>query len=638
MQPIRSPKHVDRRPLTIAASLLLAVASAVLAAGPGSPQLGPVDGGDAPVTPGGVAAVLANQGAAAERARAARGAYQLAVGDGFAVDVELATTATMTQGDAKPVGVTSRLAGRLTVVVADARADELALLARMDAAAAGTANSAPAAVAALRATLAEGFVVRLGRDGALRGYRFPATATAEHRNLVRTLAQALRAEVGAGAATFTATTADATGVAQVEGEWNDGRTELRRRKLAYTPAGLMTPTVDGRGVLTLDPATGWWDRAEWREAAVVVVAEAKLRIEARAEATAGLVAGSATFGGHVDAFDWGLPWAPASGAGDSDGGADPESIALAGELRGVALRTLFDRMAALLAGGGTDEELHEARRRAIWLLRNDPRALLDLQALAADPTAPAALVAEALSAAGAADTAATQRVLAQLAGERGAPTVRVAALHALFQVGAADAATFAALAAIQADADAPAELHGTSLLLHGALADERARGDAPIADLLARERFAVERGLAVDWLEALGNSGREAVRDAGLRYLASTDVRERAAAVSALRRLADERSLTALAGAATTDDATIVRVRAVDALAMRAGATALATLERVARQDADAMVRSHAVQALAARPEREAAAQTLAQLAASDPSAQVREQAAAAAAALRGKA
>jgi hypothetical protein len=216
--------------------------------------------------------------------------------------------------------------------------------------------------------------------------------------------------------------------------------------------------------------------------------------------------------------------------------------------------------------------------------------------------------------------------------------VRVAALHALFQVGAADAATFAALAAIQADADAPAELHGTSLLLHGALADERARGDAPIADLLARERFAVERGLAVDWLEALGNSGREAVRDAGLRYLASTDVRERAAAVSALRRLTDERSLTALAGAATTDDATIVRVRAVDALAMRAGATALATLERVARQDADAMVRSHAVQALAARPEREAAAQTLAQLAASDPSAQVREQAAAAAAALRGKA
>lgn len=175
-------------------------------------------------------------------------------------------------------------------------------------------------------------------------------------------------------------------------------------------------------------------------------------------------------------------------------------------------------------------------------------------------------------------------------------------------------------------------------MLHGALADERARGDAPIADLLARERFAVERGLAVDWLEALGNSGREAVRDAGLRYLASTDVRERAAAVSALRRLTDERSLTALAGAATTDDATIVRVRAVDALAMRAGATALATLERVARQDADAMVRSHAVQALAARPEREAAAQTLAQLAASDPSAQVREQAAAAAAALRGKA
>ena len=59
MQPIRSPKHVDRRPLTIAASLFLAVAYAVLAAGPGSPQLGPVDGGDAPVTPGGVAAVLA---------------------------------------------------------------------------------------------------------------------------------------------------------------------------------------------------------------------------------------------------------------------------------------------------------------------------------------------------------------------------------------------------------------------------------------------------------------------------------------------------------------------------------------------------------------------------------------------------
>ena len=636
MQPNRAPKNVSRRPLTVAASILLAAVSAILLGGPGGPQLVPVDAGDTLVASGGAEAARAGQGAAAERVRAARGAYQLAAGDGFALDVALTTAATMAQGDAKPVGVTSRLAGRLSVTVAAARADELALRARMDAIEAGAANSAPDAVAALRATLAEGFVVRLGRDGALRGYRFPATATAEHRNLVRTLAHALRAEIGSGAATFTATTADATGTAQVAGEWNDARTELRRRKLAYAPAGAMTPTVDGRGTLTLDPATGWWDRAEWRETAVVVVAEAKLRIEARAEATAELAAGSATFGGAVDAFDWELPWAPAAGAGDSDGGVDPESIALAGELRGVALRTLFDRMAALLAGGGTDEELHEARRRAIWLLRNDPRALLDLQALVADPSAPAALVAEALSAAGAADTAATQRFLAQLAGERCAPSVRVAALHALFQVGAADATTFATLAAIQADADAPVELQGTSLLLHGALADERARGELPIADLLARERVAVERGLVVDWLEALGNSGREAVRDAGLRYLASTDVRERAAAASALRRLGDERSLAALAGVATTDEAAIVRVRAVDALATRAGATALAALERVARQDTDAMVRSHAVQALAARPEREAAAQTLAQLAASDPSAEVREQAAQAAAALRG--
>lgn len=636
MQPIRAAKNVSRRPLAVAASILLAAVSAILVAAPGGPQLAPVDGGEGPVASHGTAAATAGQDAAAERVRAARGAYQLTAGDGFALDVALATTATMAQGDAKPVGVTSRLAGRLAVRVAAARADELALCARMDVAAAGAANSTPDAVAALRATLAEGFVVRLGRDGALRGYRFPAAATAEHRNLVRTLAHTLRAEIGDGAATFTATTADATGAAQVEGAWNDARTELRRRKLAYAPAGVMTPAVDGRGVLALDPATGWWDRAEWRETAVVAVADAKLRIEARAEATAELVAGSATFGGPVDAFDWTLPWAPASGAGDCDGGADPEAIALAGELRGVALRTLFDRMAALLAGGGTDEELHEARRRAIWLLRNDPRALLDLQALAVDPNAPAALVAEALSAAGAADTAATQRFLAQLAGDRGAPAVRVAALHALFQVGAPDAATFATLAAIQADADAPAELQGTSLLLHGALADERARSELPIADLLARERTAVERGLVVDWLEALGNSGREAVRDAGVRYLASTDVRERAAAASALRRLGDERSLAALASAATTDEAAIVRVRAVDALGLRAGATALATLERVARQDADAMVRTHAVQALAARPEREAAAQVLAQLAASDPSAQVREQAAAAAAALRG--
>jgi len=61
-----------------------------------------------------------------------------------------------------------------------------------------------------------------------------------------------------------------------------------------------------------------------------------------------------------------------------------------------------------------DVELYQARRRLIWLLRNDPRALSDLEVLLAAPGLPAQLVGEVLSAAGSADTPAVHAFLVVL--------------------------------------------------------------------------------------------------------------------------------------------------------------------------------------------------------------------------------
>lgn len=591
------------------------------------------------------AATAADAGPAMEgagiggRVRAPRAAYQLETGDRVELDVSLAVGGSIAMADAAPQEFGCRIEGPLSLTVLARRAGEFALLGTMAGArVAGRAHASAPAADALRAVLDEGFVVRMGTDGSVRGYRFPAMASAEQRNQVRTLVAALRADVGApGATAWSALEADATGTAHVHGtSADDGRT-IERTKVAYEARGTdVLPAVEGSGRAVLDVHSGWWSEVAWSEAAVLEVAEARLVVRAAATLQATLTACEFATAAPVQAFDWDAPWSPACGALDRDGAAvDPEHLALERELRGVSMQAVLQQLRILLQQDADDEQLHAARRRIVWLVRNDANALRDLQALVNEPGVDAALVAEALGAAGAADTLAAQEFLAGLAREPLAATTRLSALHALFQATEPGAAV-AAAEAVFGDAGATAELQGTSLLLLGALADERATDAAHVQSLLSREQAALERGLAVDWLEALGNAGRPEVVDAALRHLGAPDERHRAAAVSAARRTMDARAVAALVERARTDDSALVRMRAIEVLAQRAGHAALASLERAAREDRDANVRLTAVLGLASRPERDAVRTVLQYVAGQDATREVREAAAAALARLEG--
>lgn len=573
------------------------------------------------------------------RMRAPRAAYQLEAGDRVELAVALAVGGSLAMGDAAPQEFGCRIEGPLALTVLARRADELALMGAMAGAGiGGTAHATASAGDALRAVLDEGFVVRMGADGSVRGYRFPAAASAEQRNQVRTLVAALRADVGGPAATeWNAIEPDATGTAHVCGTTADGGRTIERTKVAYETRGTdVLPAVAGSGRVVLDVHSGWWSEVAWRETAVLEVAEARLVVRAGATLHATLTACAFATAAPVQAFDWDAPWSPASGALDRDGAAvDPEHLVLERELRGVSMQAVLQQLRTLLQRGADDEQLHAARRRIVWLVRNDPSALRELQALVSEPGVDAALVAEALGAAGSADTRSSQQFLADLARGQFAATTRLSALHALFQATEPGAAV-AAAEAVFGDAGATAELQGTSLLLLGALADERAMDAAHVQALLGHEQAALERGLAIDWLEALGNAGRPEVVDAALRHLGAADERQRAAAVSAVRRTADARAVAALVEHASTDDSALVRMRAIEALALRAGPAALASLERAALEDRDANVRLTAVLGLAGRSERTAVRAVLQRVAGQDASHHVREAAAAALAGLEG--
>lgn len=611
-------------PLIVAASIfsaaLCVVASLTIdGGGQPSPMAEPKDSTPSAMAP------AADSSPVVVRSAAARSPYQLAPGERFALDVETKTSAVLRQGTNPEVTLQARVEGRMEIEVLAQRASDLALLLAVAEPLVQVANADPAAIRSLRGTLAHGVVVRLGHDGTVLGYRFPDIATAEHRNLLRTIVSALRAEVGDGATEFVASDADATGTATIEGCWNPERTQLRRAKRSYESTGNVTPQVDGRGFAVLDPAIGWWAETKWTERAIIHLEDAQVHVEAKATIDSNLVAGSWRTGGSHASFDWDAPWVAASGAFDHETPAvDPIEAALASELRGVSLRSILSQAEALLSGSGSDQDLFAARQRLIWLLRNDPSALLELAALLTEGRASTALIAEALSAAGAARTEATQRFLARVAIETDATAVRVAALQALFQVDAAQPETCAALARIQSDPNAAPEVVGTSFLLQGALAGLGSSDETLIRALLDMEGTAVQRGLLVDWLEALGNSGHPTALQPGLRYLASVDWRERAAATSALRQLSDERSLAALAETATRDRDAAVRMMAIEALADRPGPVAFAALQCAARDDADVSVRAAGVHALGHRTERAAVQRTLQWIAGNDPSPRIR--------------
>lgn len=306
---------------------------------------------------------------------------------------------------------------------------------------------------------------------------------------------------------------------------------------------------------------------------------------------------------------------------------DSADLLLANELRGVPIATVFARLQNVLAADATEAteaDLLEAQRRCVWLLRHDPRALLELEGLLTQVSS-APLISAVLHAVGTADTAAAQDFLAALiAGATGAAT-RVSAAEALCQTTTPSPATLQAISTVLADGSAPAELHASGLRLLGVLAGRDPGNDASMLNaLVAWQSAARDRGLVVDWLESLASTGRPQVATAALQHANAPDARERLAAITAMRNATDIRVRAALTDRVVHDESPTVRAHAVESLAACPHADVLTLLQRTLAHDPDELVRTSAVLALAFGAARTTADPILAQVANQDPSPEVR--------------
>lgn len=322
--------------------------------------------------------------------------------------------------------------------------------------------------------------------------------------------------------------------------------------------------------------------------------------------------------------------------------ADAEHVRFTHELRGVPIATLFARLQDLLAVDATATsaaELDVARRRFVWLIRHDPRALLELGGLLAQATAPE-LIDGVLRAVGAASTPAAEEFLTALLAGPAPTATRVGAVEALSQSTIPSGAAVQALRTMLADGSAPAELQGSGLRLLGVLARHvDGSDDSALRDLLAWQSFARDRGLVADWLEALANTGRPEVVDTALQHVNATDARERAAAISAIRQVAqahvspsrsgplanEARVRAALADRAIHDESATVRAHAVESLAGRRDPTTLPLLQRTLVHDQDEIVRTSAMLALAFGAQRAALEHLLSRVVREDASPRMRE-------------
>jgi len=202
--------------------------------------------------------------------------------------------------------------------------------------------------------------------------------------------------------------------------------------------------------------------------------------------------------------------------------------------------------------------------------------------------------------------------------------MRVMAMRSLFQGSGEPGSTVQAIRGNFAEVGAPQALHSTGMLLLGALAS-RDGGGAALQELLDRQAFARERGLTVDWLEALGNTSRPEVVDAALPSFGAADAQERAAAINAVRGVDDPRVRAALAAVAERDAAPAVRTRAVESLAGRGGDELMPLFERILADEQQESVRAAAVIGVGSRGDRAAAERLLARVARQDASARVRQ-------------
>lgn len=151
-------------------------------------------------------------------------------------------------------------------------------------------------------------------------------------------------------------------------------------------------------------------------------------------------------------------------------------------------------------------------------------------------------------------------------------------------------------------------------------------GQAPaIAErLLALEPLAAEHDQLAIWLEALTATAAPAALPAARRHLAHELPPVRAAAITAVLRIAGAQSRDELSRVLFTDPSPLVRTRAITALAGAHDRDSLTALQRILDHETEADVRIAAVLALAQHDDRDTTAPILRRLAAADPATSLR--------------
>ncbi len=534
-----------------------------------------------------------------------------------------------------------QVSSALDLQIVDRRRDELAVKVELRGfSLSPLAGGAGADDGGLGRAVQRPFWVRLGTDGAVHGYRFAEELTGEQRNFVRGVFSAYMHAVPADAqGTWEANDVDAAGTLIASFRLEAGRdadaTSVERHKLRYTAmAGdeIHPHEFTGGSRATFSRALGWLRGVDVDERTTLRMDELGLAIEARTVLAITLVEASVQRESTTAAWD--EAWLPAGGhTEDLVAGAEAHDRARWSKLlERETLVSLTNALAALLVAEPQDAEAIDKAWLAIqWLVRLRPETAREIQARVAAGM-DAHLGRMLLSALGGAGTIAAQDVLAALRADASLPgEVRTAATMALFQLAAPSPRV---LGDLTRDLGGAREFTGDdalAMLLLGALApragEARIEGRSALDVLLGFEAQAADQGRLDLWLDALGNTGSEAVVAHAGRFVAHPDDAVRAAAYHALRRVPGAASL-ALLERGFADPSPAVRADVVAALGQHDSATARALLGRAARDDADADVRRASVAALArfATPGT-AARQTLEFVAQSDPDATNRSQA-----------
>ena len=204
-----------------------------------------------------------------------------------------------------------------------------------------------------------------------------------------------------------------------------------------------------------------------------------------------------------------------------------------------------------------------------------------------------------IAALGRAGTPAAQGALIALARDVSLPLDHTT--EAIVELGRVDEPSADSVAAVKDLVDDPVrDRANTAALALGGMArrlaaHDRAAGDAVVADLISRLDAATSVIEMCRYLEALGNTGSAAARDAVGARLRHTSFEVRATAAGALRLVPGDDVQALLTQTLAGDAHVMVRVRAAFALGFRPLDVSFAALERALKQDKEAAVRMEVV-------------------------------------------